>query len=115
MAVDRAAIVDALATVPGLSPSSTAPGVITAGATWPVWASSTWVTSCYWRTLWYVFVALENGDQAATVEAGDELVDLVGQALASAGLGGLIVEPWSWALDANRSQTVPTLRFSAFD
>ena len=47
--------------------------------------------------------------------AGDELVDAVGQALAAAGLGGLVVEPWSFALDANRSQTVPTLRFTAID
>jgi hypothetical protein len=113
--VDRAAIVDALATVPGLSPSSTTPPVISAGAAWPVWASSTWVTTCYWRTLWYVFVALENGDAEASSSAADPLVDLVGQALATAGLGGLVVEPWAWALDHNRSQTVPVLRFSATD
>jgi len=113
--MDRADIVAALATVPGLAPSDTAPAVITAGAAWPVWASSTLVSACYWRTLWYVFVALPAGDQASSAEAGDPLIELVGQALATAGLGGLIAEPWSWALDANRSQTVPTLRFTATD
>jgi hypothetical protein len=108
-------IVAALATVPGLSPSPTTPSVITAGAAWPVWASSTWVTIGYWRTLWYVFVALENSDAETTTMAGDPLVDLVGQALAAAGLGGLVVEPWSWAMDENRSRTVPVLRFTALD
>jgi hypothetical protein len=93
----------------------TTPPVIGAGAAWPVWASSTWRTTGYWQVLWYVFVSLPNGDDEATALEGDPLVDLVGQALAAAGLGGLVAEPWAWALDDNRSRTVPVLRFTAID
>jgi len=112
--VTRDDIVAALATVPGLAASPVTPDNIVAGAAWPVWASSTWVTTCYWRTLWYVFVAVTGGSQDASSAEADPLVDLVGQALATAGLGGLIVEPWAWPVEVG-GQTVPVLRFTAID
>jgi hypothetical protein len=112
--VTRQDIVAALATVEGVEASDVTPDNIVAGAAWPVWSSSTWVTSCYWRTQWYVFVALTHGQTDATSAEGDPLVDAVGDVLAGIGLGGLICEPWVWPVEVG-GQTVPVLRFTAVD
>lgn len=114
MTIPRESIVDALAVVPGLTAYSSTPDVIVAGAAWPVWASSTWINVCARRTLWYVFVALTNGEQDATVAEGDPLIEQVGTALADVGLGGLIVEPWQWPVEVG-GQAIPCLRITAQD
>jgi hypothetical protein len=114
VSVTRQDIATALAAIPGLASSDVTPDSIAAGAAWPVWSSSTLVTGCYWRTLWYVFVALTNGQGDATSAEGDPLVGEVGDALTAIGLGGLVCEPWVWPVEVG-GQTVPVLRFTAYD
>jgi len=112
--IERAEIVAALGTVPGIAASPTTPAVIAAGAAWPVWVSSRWVNSCARDTRWFVFVALSNAAGDVTVEAGDPLIEQVGMALEAIGLGGITVEPWQWATEPG-GQTVPVLRVTAVD
>ena len=112
--ITRDAIVAALENVPGLAPSATTPETIVAGSAWPAWVSTTWLNACARQVRWYVFVALTNADGASTVAEGDPLVEQVGSALADAGLGGLVIEPWQWAVEPG-GQAVPVLRVTALD
>jgi hypothetical protein len=106
----RQAILDALAKVDGLSPSAAAPAPIVAGSAWPGWSSSTWLNACNVMTQWYVFVALPNGHQAATVDAGDAIVEDIATVLWPVGKV-VRVEPWAWPMEPGQ-QAVPVLRFT---
>jgi hypothetical protein len=106
----RQAIVDALSTVPGLSPVPTVPAPIVAGSAWPVWYQGTPRTACAMDDGWYVLVALANGAQLATVDSGDALVQDVLTALWAVGKIDRY-EPWQWPVEAG-GQTVPCLRFT---
>jgi hypothetical protein len=106
----RQAILDALATVPGLNPSPAAPAPIVAGSAWPGWSSSSWLNACAVSTEWFVFVALPNGHQAATVDAGDEIVEDVATVLWPVGKV-VRVEPWQWPVEPGQ-QAIPLLRFT---
>lgn len=112
--ITRQDIATALGTVPGLASSDVTPDNVVAGAAWPVWTRSTLVTGCYWKTEWAVFVALTAGQGDATSAEGDPLVDAVGSVLSGIGLGAVTCEPWSWPVEVG-GQTVPVLRFTAFD
>jgi hypothetical protein len=106
----RSDIVDALKTVPELTPGPTMPDVIVAGHAWPAWASSEPVTACGAVTTWYVFVALPAGNLPATVAAADDLVDDVAAALAAA--GKLVRwEPWRIPIEPGQ-QGVPVVRYT---
>jgi hypothetical protein len=106
----RQVIVDALAKVDGLSPSTATPSPIVAGSAWPVWSFSTWLNACATATTWYVFVALPNGHQAATVDAADPLVEDVATVLWPVGKVTR-VEPWAWPVEPGQ-QAIPVLRFT---
>ena len=110
MSPARQAILDALAKVEGLAPSSSVPAPIVAGSAWPGWASTSWVNACLTATTWFVFVALPNGHQAATVDAGDELVEDIATVLWPVGKVTR-VEPWAWPVEPGQ-QAVPILRFT---
>ena len=81
MTPERQAIVDALAKVPGLTPTPAAPAPIVAGSAWTGWSSSTPTNACVTQHEYYVFVALPNGHQGATIDAGDEIVEDVATVL----------------------------------
>jgi hypothetical protein len=106
----RQAILDALAKVDGLNPTPTTPAPIVAGSAWPGWSSSTWINACTIRTEWFVFVALPNGLHAATVDAGDELVEDIATVLWPVGKVTR-VEPWQWPVEPGQ-QAVPVLRYT---
>lgn len=105
---ERAAIVAALGTVPGLNPTPTVPGPVMPGSAWPVWVSASWLNVCVTRSEWFVFVALPGAP--ATVDSGDSTITAVADALWP--LGKLTrVEPWAWPVEPGQ-QAVPVLRFT---
>jgi len=107
----RDVLVEALGKVePALDVHSAAPGVVSTGSAWPVWASTEWQSACMTRESWYVFVALPNADQLTTDTAGD--VQLVDVAAALFTVGKVErVEPWAWPVESGQ-QAVPVLRFT---
>lgn len=109
-ATDRAAVVDALKTVPELAVSPTTPDTITAMCAWPVWSSTAWINWCKTRSEWFVFVVVPNGTTEATVDAADAVMEDVSAAL---GVVAKLVrrEPWRIPMEAGQ-QTVPVVRFT---
>lgn len=115
--VTRDDIVAALATVPGLTPSPTKTGPISAGDAWPVWTSTRWgnnVPAGLRFTSWYVLVALPDAGSDVTTAEGDALVETVGMALVGAGLQILTVDPARTQV-ADNSPGVPVLRYTVQD
>jgi hypothetical protein len=109
-AVDRAAIVDALKTVPTLAVSATTPTTVTAFTAWPSWSSTSWVNWCTTRSEWFVFVVMPNGDAESTVDAADGVMDAVADALWS--IAKVVRrEPWRIPIEPGQ-QTVPVVRFT---
>jgi hypothetical protein len=106
----RQAIVTALTGVPGLSPSAATPAPVVAGSAWPGWFETTWANPCVKVSQFYVFVALPNGQQGATVDTGDQVVDTVAAALWQVGKVSR-VEPWAWPVEPGQ-QAVPVVRFT---
>jgi hypothetical protein len=104
-------IITALAKVDGLSPVSTQPGVLAAGAAWPVWDHDEWLNPCSYKEFWFVHVALVGGDRAGTVLAGDDLRVPIAEALFTVPIFVDRVEP-SAVQAEDGGQTVPTLLFS---
>lgn len=106
----RTDIVDALKTVPELAPTSSMPDTITAGMAWPAWAYTEPLNVCMAVTTWYVFVALPAANSLVTVEAGDDLVDVVATALYPV---GKVVrwEPWRIPLEPGQ-QGIPVVRYT---
>jgi hypothetical protein len=106
----RAALVGALGAVPGLTATSSAPDVPTAGATWPVWAQNTYggtIGAPSVRT-YDVFVILPAGYAPDTVDQADGLVDQVATALWPVAVIQT-AEPVQIQFDS--SNTMPGLRF----
>lgn len=106
----RQTIVDALATVAGLSPALTTPSPIVAGSAWPVWYQGVPRNACALDDGFYVMVALGNTDRLATVDSGDALVQDCLTALWAVGKVERY-EPWQWPVEAG-GQSVPCLRFT---
>lgn len=79
----RQAIVDALASVPGLVGYPSVPDVPTEGAAWPTWVQSTFtgVLAVPGVPAYDVYVLLPAGYRAETVEQGDSLLAQVAAAL----------------------------------
>jgi hypothetical protein len=110
MSQTRAAIVDALKTVPTLSVSTAPPAVIATNSAWPTWGGSELRNACLTEETWFVFVALPNGSPSVPTEAGDELVGDVVTALWTVAKVERF-EPWGWPVDQAQS-IVPVLRFT---
>jgi hypothetical protein len=84
----RRAIVDALATVPGITPYALTPDQATAGAAWPNWTGNTYdgrLSETAVRT-YEVLVTLPASYLSVTVDQGDSFVDLVADALMRIGV-----------------------------
>ena len=106
----REAIVSALAAVPGVSATYSAPDVQMAGAAWPAWRDASWIAFGKVVGVWYVYVGLQAANSQATADDADGLMDLVAAALWRVGQVTL-VEPWQWQLESG-GQTLPALRFT---
>lgn len=106
----RTDIVDALKTVPELTPTGTMPDVIAAGTAWPEWAGNEPRTACGQLTTWYVYAALPAGNLASTVEAGDDFRDAIWNALA---MVAKVVrsEPWRIPIEPGQ-QGIPVVRYT---
>ncbi len=112
--IGRAAIAAALSAVDGLTGSETKPDVVTAGAAWPEWVSRRWMNQQadgYRTTSWRVFVALPNATPGGTIDAGDPLIESVGQALTNLDLRVELVESWA-ATTSDGSASLPALRYT---
>lgn len=85
----RQAILDALATVPGLIPTPTMPDSPMAGAAWPVWAETRYRDGKLTRPLTHTYevrVILPAGWLPETVDVSDGLLDNLAAALAEVGI-----------------------------
>lgn len=106
----RAAIVDALKTVPGLTVYSTAPDQPTAFDAFPRWATTNYVGG---RLTWAAvheydaLVILPAGYEPDTVAEGDSLLDLVAAALMTVGVVE-VADPISVTFQAGSA--LPALR-----
>lgn len=109
-AADRAVIVDALKTVPELSVTRTTPDTIAPMTAWPAWSETRWTNPCVTSSEWFVFVIVPNGSTEATVDAADEAMEAVSDALWTV---AKVVrrEPWRIPLEPGQ-QTVPVVRFT---
>ena len=115
--ITRQAIVDALAAVEGVEASLSVPPVITAGAAWPVWASTAWLNmrdDGPRELRWRVYVALGQATPDSTAMEADPLIEPVGQALTDLGLTVETVEPVQ-APATEGGANIPLLRFTCRD
>jgi len=84
----RQAVVDALATVPGLTAFPVMPDTPVAGAAWPVWSESAYRLGKLANPVGHTYdalVILPDGATLDTVDAGDGLVEQVMSALSKVG------------------------------
>lgn len=84
----RQAVVDALATIDGLTPTLAMPDTPDAGSAWPVWAESRYRDGKLSRPLTHTYevrVILPAAYHPDTVDASDGLVDQVCTALSKVG------------------------------
>jgi hypothetical protein len=84
----RQAVLDALATVPGLVPVATMPDTPMAGAAWPVWAESRIRAGKLARPLTHTYevrVVLPAGYLPETVDAADGVLEALCAALDGVG------------------------------
>jgi len=109
---DRTRIVDALATVPGLTPTPATPDTITEGAAFPKWIESRFSSGKLSRPMLHTFdviVVLPAGYNPDTVDAADGLVPQVMAALA--GIASVdLAEPVQLTFPAGTSPSLPGLR-----
>lgn len=105
----RAALVEALNKLDGISVTSTSPPAIVPGSAWPGWSSTTWLNACATSEEWFVFVAL-TGDDAAAPDARGAALDDIATVLWPVGKVTR-VEPWRFAVEPGQ-QAVPVLRFT---
>ena len=115
--VTRGQIVAALGTVPGITPSSSKTGPISAGDAWPVWTGTRWANTVPGGVRlgsWYVLVALPDTGADVTTAEGDALVETIGAALIAAGLQIDVVEPARTQV-TDTSPGVPVLRYTVHD
>lgn len=107
----RQAIVDALATVEGVTPHESAPDTITAGDAWPAWESGQYRTGKLAQPITHtysVFVALPAGYLPDTVNSGDALAEPLMIALRKIGDVDL-AEPVLIPVE-NTGTTLPAIR-----
>ena len=100
----------ALAGVPGLSATAHTPAPIVAGAAWPALSRAVPVNYCVDEAEWFVFVAVPAGSSAASVAAGDQLIDAllpVFKTFAKV----TAVEPWAWPVEPGQAAT-PVVRLT---
>jgi hypothetical protein len=103
------AIVDALAAVPGLSPTPLPPASVIAGCAWPAFSSHGPArNACLTELTFYVYVALPANPQS--VVSAHDLRLMIAVALAEVGqvLSG---EAWAIPVEAG-GQAVPVLRYT---
>jgi hypothetical protein len=84
----RQAVLDALATVPGLTVTTTLPDTPMAGAAWVVWVESRYGAGKLSRPLTHTYearVILPNGWLPETVDTADGLVEILCAALSAVG------------------------------
>lgn len=109
----RAAIAAALSTVDGVAGMTAPPDVLAPGAGWPTWVSAGIGTACALTDTWHVFVVLPNATMAATVEAGDPLVQTVWAVLMDLGEVSVVdAATLTQADPAGAGQSLPGLRFT---
>ena len=113
MNVTREAIAAALIGA-GVAGEPTRPSVPSAGQAWPEWRLSTWLNACVVETGWYVYVVLP-GDPRGAIDAGDPLIQTVGQALVDLTLRVDQVEPWRIPLGQDAASSAPALRYTCTD
>lgn len=106
----RAAIVDALTTVSGITPYPVVPDQVTAGAAWPKWVQTTYDGPLcrLTRDTYEVLVTLPAAYVATTVDQGDAFRDAVIPALRQVGRVEF-AEPVS--ITFGDKQAMPGLRF----
>lgn len=84
-----AALNGLIATVGGQPVTLTAtldqPATVDRYQTWPVWDHATPFTQCLAETFWHVIVTLPAADQPSTIDAADNLVSVVADALLNLG------------------------------
>lgn len=112
--IPREKITAALGAMPPLHATNTQPSVVTTWSAWPVWSSTSWINRCVRQTRWFVFVVLPSADQSSTIEAGDPLIEDVGDAMTAIQLTVDLVEPVRLVLEPGQAG-VPALRFTLID
>jgi len=82
-AADRASIVEALAAIPSVVASASAPDVPTEGATWPVWDLTEYAgkVGAPSQPAYFIYRLLPAGYTPETVDAGDRIVQELEDAL----------------------------------
>lgn len=110
--ITRAEIADAVnaAAIPGVTAQPIPPDVHQPGMAYPVWRQSAPMASG-WEVSWDLFVVLPAGYTAATIDASDPIVDLVGDALLSIGVV-TVAAPVTLATTPDGSAVLPALRFN---
>jgi hypothetical protein len=107
----RQLVMDALATIPGLTVYATMPDVPMAGAAWPVWAECAYGLGKMTRPLTHAYevrVILPQGWTPETVDVADGLVEQLATALSR--LGPLEwVRPVQITFSNNASNAMPGL------
>ena len=114
MTVTREAFATALSSVAGVTGHPTRPATPAAGQAWPEWRSSRWLNGCVVETGWYVYVVLP-GDPRGAIDAGDPLIEPIGQALSGLTLRIDQVAPWRIPLGQDAASSAPALRYSCTD
>lgn len=109
VAEQRAMIVQALGIVDQVDPHPTTPDTPSAFDGWPVLLDIRPITMGIIEADWQVFVALPAGDQHATVDTGDHIIDPVGDALMTIGKV-THVRPARW-ITGDAGEGVPVWQF----
>lgn len=105
----RQAIVDALATIPGVEALPAMPDTPTAGAGWPVWAEARYGTGKLAQPISHTYeaiVLLPAGYHPDTVDAADGLVEQVMAALRKVGTVDLS-QPVQVVFDPHNAASMP--------
>lgn len=110
VADNRAALVDALNTVPGVTGTPVAPDSATVGAAWPAWTETAFNghVGDPSRHKYSVYVVLEAAEPETTVNQADALIAAIGPALVGVALVDA-VEPVQ--ITFGDQTTMPGLRF----
>lgn len=105
----RQDIADALDAVDGVTGVPVPPAHLAPFVAWPAWQSTTWVNDCARDVTWFVFVALPAPGNGAAIEAGDPLIEAVGDALWM--LGRVVIVQPVRVTTGTPGDDTPALRF----
>lgn len=106
----RARLVGALEALPQLQAYGYTPAPIVAGQAWVVLVRGAPLNYCAEQADWFAYVALPAGNPQATVDAADQMIQPVLDALKP--LAKITAfEPWQWPVEPGQ-QPIPVLRFS---